>query len=372
MFYTDQSNEQKVEYEKFLRTVGCLSNLFSDSDVPYLYYRVAEKMFCRAFEADDLSRSDVSADAKKAKIGIGLKTFLANNNNTLQKVAEFNGDRESYFKLKPEKLVKKIAELRNARIDFTENLHGLEGSIYHCVLRESGKFKIFEESMDRVDIDNIKIVKVNKGSIVFKDGINEYSFLLSKSTLQKRFVTDEACYEFDVEILKDPIQDLAKLLSEEGLLMEDERRFEQSIYLPLYGSNQTVYTKSGLNQWNADDTKRKRNRDEVYIPVPAIVHKKFPTFFPSRKVTFLLKFPDGEKVESSICQGGGKALMTKSNTRLGKLILRDGLKLKEGELATYEKLQQFGIDSVRIDKISNSEFEINFAKNGSYENFIKG
>ena len=32
--------------------------------------------------------------------------------------------------------------------------------------------------------------------------------------------------------------------------------------------------------------------------------------------------------------------MTKSNTRLGKLILRDGLKLKEGELATYEKLQQ--------------------------------
>ena len=63
MFYTDQTNEQKAEYEKFLRTVGCLSNLFSDSDVPYLYYRVAEKMFCRAFEAEDLSRSDVSADA---------------------------------------------------------------------------------------------------------------------------------------------------------------------------------------------------------------------------------------------------------------------------------------------------------------------
>ncbi|QQS59009.1 hypothetical protein IPN35_05495 [Candidatus Peregrinibacteria bacterium] len=42
---------------------------------------------------------------------------------------------------------------------------------------------------------------------------------------------------------------------------------------------------------------------------------------------------------------------------------------KEGELLTYEKLQILGRDSVRIDKISNSEFEINFAKIGSYEQF---
>ena len=32
--------------------------------------------------------------------------------------------------------------------------------------------------------------------------------------------------------------------------------------------------------------------------------------------------------------------MTKSNRKLGKLILRDGLNLKLGELVTYEKLQQ--------------------------------
>jgi hypothetical protein len=63
--------------------------------------------------------------------------------------------------------------------------------------------------------------------------------------------------------------------------------------------------------------------------------------------------------------------MTQSNRKLGKLILRDGLKLNIGELATYEKLQLLGIDSVRIDKINDREFEINFAKNGSYEEFIK-
>jgi len=58
MFFETQSEQQRQEYQDFLKIAGCLSNLFSDSEVPYLYYRVAEKVFCRAFEAEDLSRSD--------------------------------------------------------------------------------------------------------------------------------------------------------------------------------------------------------------------------------------------------------------------------------------------------------------------------
>ncbi|WP_202776080.1 hypothetical protein [Bathymodiolus azoricus thioautotrophic gill symbiont] len=84
---------------------------------------------------------------------------------------------------------------------------------------------------------------------------------------------------------------------------------------------------------------------------------------------FLLKLPNGGKMKSKICQDGGKALMSHSNKELGKWILRDILDLQEGELLTYEKLALLGIDSVRIDKISNSEFEINFSRIGSYENF---
>ncbi|MCK5536626.1 MAG: hypothetical protein KAI79_07350, partial [Bacteroidales bacterium] len=86
MFYSKQQNINQEQYQQFLCIVGSLSNLFSDSNVPYLYYRIAEKIFCRAFGAEDLSRSDVSADAKKDNLGIGLKTFLAGNNKTLQKV----------------------------------------------------------------------------------------------------------------------------------------------------------------------------------------------------------------------------------------------------------------------------------------------
>lgn len=367
MFFDLQNNKQKEEYQNFLKIAGCLSNLFSDSDIPYLYYRVAEKVFCRAFEADDLSRSDVSADAKKERLGIGLKTFLIGNKRSFQKVAEFNSDRPLYINLEKEELIRKVSELRNARIEFTENAHDLDSSIYHCVLRDSGKFKVFEESMDKVDIDNIRLTKLNKNSIIFEDGKNEYSFLLSKSTLTKRFVTEEIVDEFEVKVLKDPLLELNKLFLDNNLLIQEERRIKQTVYLPLYGRDHTVFERSGLNQWNARG--RKRHHDEVYIPIPAEIHKNFPNFFPNRDIAFSLKLPNGKNMKSKVCQDNSKALMSYSNKELGKWILRDVLMLKEEELLTYERLQILGIDSVRIDKISNEEFEINFARNGSYEFF---
>ena len=367
MFFQTQKSEFKKEYEHFLKIAGCLSNLFSESEIPYLYYRVAEKVFCRAFEAEDLSRSDVSADAKKDVLGIGLKTFLANNNRTFQKVAEFNNDRKIYDNLSPEKLIRKVSELRNARIEFTENAHALEKSIYHCVIREKGKFMIFEEPMDKVDIANIKNIKERKGSIAFEDGKHDYSFLVSKSTLTKRFITEPIVYEFNVDILEDPLLELRKLLEKTDLQFEKEAKIKQTVYLPLYGRNQTVFEKSGLNQWNAGG--RDRHPNEVYIPIPVEIHKNFPSFFPDRDTPFDLKLPNGKKMQSKICQDGGKALMSYSNRELGQWILRDVLKLKEGQILDYEKLQTIGIDSVRIDKISNSDFEINFSRIGSYEQF---
>jgi len=57
MFYSNQQNINKKQYQQFLSIVGSISNLFSDSNVPYLYYRIAEKLFCRAFDAEDLSRN---------------------------------------------------------------------------------------------------------------------------------------------------------------------------------------------------------------------------------------------------------------------------------------------------------------------------
>ncbi|MBA5248784.1 MAG: NgoFVII family restriction endonuclease [Gammaproteobacteria bacterium] len=371
MFFKNQSQNQQQEYQHFLKIVGSLSNLYSDSKTPYLYYRIAEKLFCRAFEADDLSRGDVSADAKKDGIGIGLKTFLANNNKTFQKVSEFNSDRELYINLGDRQLIKKVSELRNTRIEFTERTHQITSSIYHCVLREEGKFRIFESDMDRVDVANIQNIKRGKkgNTILFNDGINDYSFSLSKSTLSKRFKTNSTIKEFDIEVLKDPLLTLEKCFAENeiSLILATDTRIKQTIYLPLYGKNMKVPERSQLNQWNARG--RKRNENEVYIFIPKKVHDNFPEFFPNRKQPFSLKLPNGKTMRSKVCQDNGKALMSYSNKELGQWILRDVLKLEEGKLLTYARLQILGIDSVRIDKIGEFEFEINFAKIDSYKYF---
>lgn len=163
MFYKLQDSTKQGEYQKFLQVVGSLSQLFAESNIPYLYYRIAEKIFCKAFDANDLSRSDVSVDAKKDGLGIGLKTFLGGNNKTLQKITEFgSGDKALYEFLDLKKKVLKIAEIRNERINFTHRVHNIEHSIYHCIVREENKFNIFEENMNLIDIQNIKNIKEKK------------------------------------------------------------------------------------------------------------------------------------------------------------------------------------------------------------------
>lgn len=369
MFYNNQNPLQKQNYEENLKIIGSLSNLFSDSKTPYLYYRVAEKLFCNAFLANDLSRGDVALDAYQDKIGIGLKTFLISNEKSFQKVAEFNKAKSLYENKSPLQTVQIIAKLRNERIKFTEKLYGIENSLYHCVIRDEKQFKIFEEEMHCINISNISDVKKKHNSLTFHDGINEYSFNISKSVLTKRFLTTETLHQFDVKILKNPLKDIRKCILENDLLYDETIKISDTLFLPLYGKNKTVFPKSGLNQWNADG--RQRDYNEVYIPVPTIVHKQKKDFFPDRDHPFNLKLPNGKILQSKLCQSGSKALMSYSNKELGKWILRDVLSLNEGEILTYNKLQIIGIDSVRIDKIDIENYEINFSSIDSYENYFK-
>jgi len=367
MFYEIQTKEQKVKYKEYLQIIGSLSNLFSSSNIPYLYYRIAEKMFCKAFEAKDLSRGDVSFDAQKGSLGIGLKTFLRSNNKSIQKIAEFNKDRDLYNHLMDIDKIKKISELRNARIDFTNNLYNIDDSIYHCVVRDKGSFFIYEEKTNKIDINSITDVKQKKSSILFNDGICEYSFSLSKSTLMKRFNTNSFVDSFKVDILEDPLEALFGLIQKDFEHMISSR-IKETVYLPLYGNNNQVYEKSGLNQWNAKG--RTRHYDEVYIPVPIKFHICKPNFFPKKDTVFSMKLPNGQTMDMKLCQENSKALMSNPNKALGKWILRDLFKLNDGELVTNEILKLYGIDSVRIDKINDLIYEINFSKIGSYELFI--
>ena len=141
--------------------------------------------------------------------------------------------------------------------------------------------------------------------------------------------------------------------------------------MPLYGiknKEKFVFEKSGLNQWNAGG--RKRDFGEVYIPIPAEIHKQFPNFFPERDQLFELKIPTGEVFSAKVCQDNSKALMTNPNKALSDWLLRKVFQVKEGELLTIEKMNELGFDSVIIYKDANGNYQIDKAKLGSYEQFI--
>ncbi|UOE53599.1 restriction endonuclease PLD domain-containing protein [Cytobacillus oceanisediminis] len=375
MFFDKQSQEEQKEYIKLLQVVGSLSNLFSESRTPYLYYRAAENIFCRALNANNLSRGDISFDAFKGSVGIGLKTFVHGNGKKFEKVAEFNKDIEKFRGLNEENIMLKIAELRNNRIAATERAHNTSKKIYHLVTRKDGMFEIHEEEMHYIDLASIKLdrKKTTDKNIFFKDKYNHYKFYIAKSTLYKQFLCNNPIAKFDVEVLDDPFQLLLTDQSEEYYIAhEQDEKFEQ-IYLPLYSARSgKVEEKSGLNQWNAGG--RDRHEDEVYIPIPSWIHQQFEGFFPydphsDEKEPFILVLPDGKEIDAKVCQSGGKGFMSKPNKLLGHWILRTILQVPVGRLVTYEDLDRVGIDSALVTKIDDYRFKINFASKGSYADF---
>ncbi len=369
MFYNNQNEKLRNLYIESLCVIGSLSNLFSSSKTPYLYYRMGEKVFCDIFEANNLSRGDIALDASKDDIGIGLKTFLKSNGNSIQKVAEFNKDRNLYESLTDEKKIRTIAKLRNDRIKFAENISSVDSSVYHCIVRSDEKFQIYEEEMDYINVEQISSITKRKNSIWFNDNKHEYNFNLSKSTLYKRFNTSSILEEFKVKIFENPLEQIKKCFHNQNILTNPKTLIIDTVYLPLYGRNKVVSPKSGLNQWNAGG--RQRDANEIYIPIPAKIHKYKQSFFPQRDVSFSLHLPNNKIISTKVCQDNSKALMSNPNKVLGEWLLRDVLELHEGEILTYDKLQVIGVDCVKIDKIDEKNYKMSFASLGSYEEFIE-
>ena len=374
MFLQKQPKEEQYKYIKLLQVVGSLSKLFSESKTPYLYYRAAENIFCKAFNAHNLARGDISFDAFKGDTGIGLKTFVHGNGKKYEKIAEFNKDIDKFRNLDEKGIMEKIIELRNERIAATERAHRTSKKIYHLVTRKNGKFEIYEEEMHYIDLNTVKLDKrkTTDKNIFFKDKYSNYKFYIAKSTLYKQFICEKPIVSFKVNILEDPFSFLLKEDNNLNNLINEEEQYEQ-IYLPLYSARTgKVEEKSGLNQWNAGG--RKRDEDEVYIPIPSWIHKQFEGFFPYNRYTdqkepFILVLPDGKELNAKVCQSGGKGFMSNPNKALGHWILREILQIPPGQLVTYDDLDRIGIDSVLITKLDKYRFKINFASKGSYAVF---
>lgn len=397
MFLDNQNNENIDLYKAYLRGIASISRLFSDSESPYIPYRASENIFCLAFSAVNVSRTDCSADAMKVvddgkNMGFGIKTFLEKNDYSFEKIAEFNRDltEERRRQFSPEELVQFISHLRNRRLETTCSFLGLHELIYHCVVRSKGIIKIYEQKMDSINTENI-ILDTRSRHPIFNDGINEYEFNLTKSTLLKRFSSSGLkVFSFDVKFLDDPYELIKNLGIKQAPVLVPEQvsppgnillplQFLQKpkqyprVYLPLfsprYTNNPRLSDGSGLNQWNAEG--RPRDKDEVYIPIPLWIHRKFPNFFPGRDTPFKLRLPNLKVLDAKVCQSDGKALMSNPNNALGKWILRDILKIKEGVLVTYDDLVEIGIDSVEVTKTGDLSYEIDFKKIGTYSRFAE-
>lgn len=376
-FFNCQSKEEREYYLSMLNLMGMFSGLFSESKNPYIDSRVAENLFCMCLNADNLARKDCTADAKKGKLGIGIKTWVGSE---MQKIAEFNSERPLYKNLKGIDLADKISELRNARILTTENTYSLtDGMIYHCILRNQGIITVNECNLTPVNRNKIRIISNSEKTLKFSDEINEYSFNYSKSVLYKRFNDLEIQAQCKVEILSDPYRILyEKMFGAEPastVRLKQKETHENQIYLKLYrytGSGddkqKEVHEKSGLNQWNAKG--RPRDPNEIYIPISRKDHEKTPGFFPPRDSQFTLILPDGNEIKAKVCQDNDKALMSNPNSALGKWLLRKVLGLKPRELLTYNMLLARGIDSVVVTKLSDKKYKIDFAATGSYEAFM--
>lgn len=398
MFYDKQPSSNQENYKKMLTTMGQMSNLFSESDCPYLAYRAHENIFCRYLEADNLARSDCSADAKKNGMGIGLKTWMGNDD---QKIAEFGKLKKNYVSLSGIELVKCIAEYRNERIRVTQKLHGISQMIYHIVKRIPNAMQIIECAFDYIDIDSIKLInnRGNDNNTYFTDGKHTYHFSVSKNTLYMIFDNYELLDSFEVNILDDPYLLLLSLthhtsesLQIKDYILEKENLMEayqntllkkvankKMLCLPLYsrsGATREKYVpqKSGLNQWNAAG--RLRNVNEIYIPYQSIDRQRDTVFFPPRDTSFILHLPDGKEISAKVCQEAdknnpsiGKSIMSNPNKVLGKWLLRDVFEVEEGTIITYEMLEKFGVDSVVFTKNFELDYSIDFAEIGTYEKF---
>ncbi len=359
------------EYTNFLKAAASLSRLFSNSTTPFLHYRFVENIYCRAFGAKHLRRKDISYDAIINGYGIGLKTFTIEKYRKTEKIAEFNRQSEEINRLKGELLVRKIASLRNERIRFANTAYNIEAAVYHCVGRQKNKLLLFNSPYEKVDIDKITDINTKQTGIAFGDGKNHYSYNFSKSTLYKTFEINADMVEVGVDILADPYTILTELLHKDKGSYEDKAT--EYVILPLYSSKKglsekQVPVRSGLNQWNAKG--RLRDFGEVYIPVPSQVHQIAPYFFPPRDTTFKLQTPTGEILSAKLCQENSKALMTNPNKALSDWLLRGIFATKEGEIMTYKKLLAAGTDSIKIEKLNEDTFSIDFAEIDAYEKFI--
>ncbi len=243
----------KKEYKRLILAFASLTGMFAQKATdgereaaPIINSKFQETAFQRAFDAvaEDIGNTsyDVSVQCEGEKYLVGIKTFGITSGD--QKVAQFKAKHDEWSKIIDEiknnagnantkdeidksneklyfELAKKIAQLRNERIDSScANIRGFRvdandshiHSVYHVLMpsNKSDAPKIFvgETSYDKIDIDNIKIGgctgKSNPTNFFFSDGNHSYKYTSADSQLHMNFENKKiVCDEWNVKYAED-------------------------------------------------------------------------------------------------------------------------------------------------------------------------
>lgn len=414
-------------YVELLRAIASLSRLYSDNEKAYIDSRFVEKLFVYTSGAKDLSRKDSSFDALLGVAGVGVKTFGVTNTNSKksEKIAEFTtlASQGHFNGLTQEQLARKASEIRNARVKTDAAEYGIEvdRSFYHCLLRTNEGAIIHEEPYSYINIDKLKPVDPNTfkevdkfpvelGFPCFSDDKNIYSYNTSKNVLFKRFdistglnsnliplVIHDGAFDKLLNWFKGANKAPLEYKVQQELVSYNQvnklNAGIEYVVLPLYSLSQSrsqskirgknvkvVAEKSGINQWNAAG--RERKFGEAYIPIPIEIHHKYPNFFPSKDQSFNLTLPNGNKVQAKVCQENSKALMSNPNHLICEWLFKSidssfsdiesRNRLKNHKFYTYEDLEIAGKDAVKVIKINQNNYEIEFMPLGAFEEFVSG
>lgn len=395
LIFANQDNPGFDEYRHNLLVMAALSKLYTEEKIPYLHYRSIEKLFCQAFKAEDLSRTDISFDARKDSLGVGLKTFglprQANRQTSKkteaiksEKIAEFNKNSEAIRGASTEEgMIAALVSSYNQRVSSALTEYKIEKAVFHCVLRywdddHKGNLLLKEYPYELIgEIEGVHS-KSDKTLNFDSNGIS-YSYHLSKSTLFRRF---DASLSTGLVVPVDEVPDIQAKLQDcyrtwvrtpSGLVVPATPRVSPEVthvILPLYSSaSQTkkVPERSGLNHWNANG--RKRTFGEMYIGIPAIIRHKLKGFFPEQGTEITILTADNTVIPAAICQENGKAIMSNPNTSLAKWVI-SVITNNEQRLITYDDLATIGKDAAKLEKINGANsYRLTLAPIGSWEEF---
>ncbi|MGP9529545.1 hypothetical protein [Glutamicibacter sp. AOP5-A2-18] len=250
------SSDSREQYVAAIKALGSLSALFrqkSDGTIDHTAYissKYQETVFARFFSGSVVDKGNdpydvmVPSSVSGKRDLVGIKTFL-NSSSSMQKIMQFKSvaTTEGWTAWikdgEYQRLVSRIAELRNQKLRSTQNLlagagvapeEAFANIFYHYLSPlKDGRVYVGESDYSFMDESNLRYVAPDESkrisSLQFSDGKNEYKYTPADSTLYMRFVHTkksdnggDIVDEFAVRQLVDPHASLMRLL--EGDLAE--------------------------------------------------------------------------------------------------------------------------------------------------------